>query len=283
MNYDYWNNFVDNWRVLPHMVYTNPTPLPLYHLILGWTNPNLIPLMNSSTLADYSLNYLPEPWWGNNGTHILNSVVVNYNPWTGGNSQHHNASAGLYGHANYADFVNKSVLNGGVMSGTNNWHRRRSRRIFDALKSIKDDVFPNDNLENHLSVELIPWHTPNAQSAYFCKYKNNSLIEIYNNCFVFAANESMRINNQTLRNKVIVRLSGSETTKLLNNLSSIGIVSNINIGPTYTPRPTLGNAGYVKFQFNSIPNVDFISIWGKYSHNDFPSNLEMQWIFGNII
>jgi len=286
MSYNYWNNFIDNWRAFPHTEYINPTPLAPYNLILGWNNPNLTPLMNSQTLADYSLQYLPEPWWGNNGIHILNSVVINYNPWTGGASQHHNVSAHLNGFATYSDFVNYSVLNGGTMAGTNNWHRNRARRIFNTLnryfERVTIPIIQDVNLENHLSVELIPWHTPDAKSPSFNSYKNNCLNEIYNYCFVFAANESIRIINQKLNRKVIVRLSGNATIKLLKNLNSIGIQSN-STQPQYTPLPLLGNGGYMTFQFKNIPDVDFISIWGKYSHNDFPPDVEMDWIFSNVI
>lgn len=287
MSYAYWDDFVNNWRNLPPVEYINPAPLPPHHQILGWTNPNLTPLMNSQTLADYSLQYLPEPWWGNNGIHVLNSVVINYNPWIGGPTQHHHVSTNLNGFANYSDFVNYSVLNGGAMEATNKWHRGRARRILNTLNRYLNNnghpILPNVNLVNHLSVELLPWHTQDATSPNFHTYKNNCLLEIYNCCFAFAANESMRINNQKLQNKVILRLSGDATQNILHGLNQIGIHSNIIIPPTYTPNPPLGNGGYFKFSFNGIPNIDFISIWGKKSRNDFPSNLEMDWIFNNVI
>ena len=146
MSYIFWNNFVDMWRTLPAVEYLNPAPVPPFNTILGWSNPNLTPLMNSSSINDYSLQYLPEPWWGNNGTHILHSVVINYNPWTGGHSQHHIASTALYGFATFSDFVNDSVLHGGVMLGTNNWHRKRARRVFNTLNRNGFNVGPNNNL-----------------------------------------------------------------------------------------------------------------------------------------
>lgn len=287
MSYNYWNDFVDIWRTLPPNQYNNNVPLPPFQNILGWRNPNLTPLMNSININDFSLKYLPEPWWGNNGNHILHSVVINYNPWTGGPSQHHSTSINLNGFLTYSDFVNDSVFNGGTMATTNNWHRRRSRRIFNTLNRYFHNngypIFQNINLENHLSIELIPWHTPDATSLNFHAYKNNCLIEIYNYCFVFAASESIRISNQKLQNKVILRLSGNETLNILNSLNNIGIHSNIIIPPSYTPNPQLGNAGYLKFNFNSIPNIDFISIWGTKSYNDFPPNSEMDWLFNYVI
>ena len=57
MSYNYWNNFVENWGVLPQVEYINPNPIAPFHSILNWINPNLSPLMNSDQLADYSLKY----------------------------------------------------------------------------------------------------------------------------------------------------------------------------------------------------------------------------------
>jgi len=46
---------------------------------------------------------------------------------------------------------------------------------------------------------------------------------------------------------------------------------------------TSGKAGYYKFEFKDIPNVTFISIWGKTSRNNFPADGDLEWIFTHII
>lgn len=280
MSYIFWNNFVDNWKVFPPMEYVNPIPLLPYHPILGWTNPNQTPLMNSPTLADYSLKYLPEPWWGNNGIHVLNSVVINYNPGGGGKIQGFHHAASLFGNVDYQSFANNEVT--GVSShfaATNSWHKgKRARRIFNTLTRIGIPLHGHHNLQNHLSIELIPWHTPNSLTI--GPYINANLQEIFNNCIIFSANESLRIQNTKLKNKVILRLNGNMTINLLNDFVHRGICSYTIINPIgYTPST---KGGFFKFQIKSIQNVEFISIWGKIG-NDFPPNVDMDWIFNNIV
>lgn len=280
MSYIYWNKFVDNWRVFPHTEYINPAPLPPYNRILGWENPNMTPLMNSPTLADYSLKYLPEPWWGNNGIHVLNSVVINYNPGGGGGIQGFHHAAGLFGNVDYQSFANNEAT--GVsnhFTATNRWHKgKRAKRIFNTLTRIGIPLHGHHNLQNHLSIELIPWHTPNSLTI--GTYINANLQEIFNNCIIFSANESLRIQNIKLRSKVILRLNGNMTTNLLNDFVHLGICTYTVINPIgYTPST---KGGYFKFKINSIHNVEFISIWGKIG-NDFPPDVDMDWIFNNIV
>jgi len=280
MSYKYWNNFVDNWRAFPPMEYINPTPLPPYHSILGWTNPNLTLLMNSTTVADYSLKYLPEPWWGNDGTHILNSVVVNYNPGGASWIQAFNNSAGLFGFRDYQSFADSEATGAtNLFAGTNRWHRgRRATRIFNTLNKIGILLNGHDKLQNHLSIELIPWHTPSSSAI--GPYINTNLQAIFDHCINFSANESLRIQNTKLNNKVILRLNGNMTINLLNNFVNHGLCTYRTINPIgYTPSR---NGGFFKFKINSILNVEFISIWGKRG-NDFPSKVDMDWIFKNIV
>jgi len=83
MSYTFWNNFVARWSVLPVANYTAIPAHPA--LIGGWQNPNGLPLYNSgpAALGDYSLKWIPEPWWGHVGNYSrkdLHSVVINFNP-----------------------------------------------------------------------------------------------------------------------------------------------------------------------------------------------------------
>ena len=281
MSYNYWNNFVENWGVLPQVEYINPNPIAPFHSILNWINPNLSPLMNSDQLADYSLKYIPEPWWGNNGCHVLNSVVINYNPGRGGLIQVVDHAAELFGNVNYQTLVNnESIGESSYFEATNNWHRtRRAARVFESLGRIEVDLNGFTMLENHLSLELIPWHTTDTSAIGL--YINANLQSIFDNIIVFAANESLRIQNEKLRNKVILRLSGHNTMTLLNNFVQHEVCAFVlteQIGQTPSE-----NGSFLKFKINSIPDVEFISIWGRKSRNDFPPNEDLDFIFRNII
>jgi len=281
MSYNFWNDFVDQWRSFPSKQYLNPAPIPPHNTILGWSNPNLVPLMNSTSIVnDYSLQYLPEPWWGNNGSHILNSVVINYNPGAGGGIQAFAHASGLFNSINYQNFANNEATGvSNYFNGTNRWHKsRRAKRIFNTLVRIGIVLNGNHNLQNHLSIELIPWHTTNTNTI--GSYIQTNLQAIFDNCIRFSANESMRIVNTKLNNKVILKMNGTMTTNLLNDFVRHGICTYNIIKPIdYTPS---NKGGFFKFNIIQLPNIEFISIWGKFG-NDLPPNIDMDWIFNNIV
>ena len=280
MSYKFWNSFVDKWQSLPHNEYSNPNPISPYNQIFGWTNPNLSSLMNDSSIGDFSLKYLPEPWWGNNGHHVLNSVIINYNPGSGDGIQGFTHSAGLFGCANFQDFANnEAIAKTNIFSATSRWHTsKRATRVFNTLSRIGIMLHGNNSLRNHLSIELIPWHTSNSLTLR--PYINSNLGAIFNNCISFAANESKRVANTKLNKKVILRINGKMTKSLLDNFLLNGICQYSIINPiSYTPSK---RAGFFKFAINVIPDVEFISIWGKIG-NDFPPDNDMDWIFINII
>jgi hypothetical protein len=293
MCYNYWNGFIDQWKRLPLSELTNRTPAVPFHPFLGWDNPNLQPLMNSSSHADCSLKYLPEPWWGNNGRHILNSVVINYNPGEASSPQSFVHSSGLYGYPDYSSFVNSEAKRiTSHFPGTRTWHNgQRATRIFNTLKRLGFPLTPTDQLHNHLSIELIPWHTENTGSI--GTYINHNLNMIYEHSFVFAADQSRRIANPLLNNKVILRLSGAVTLDLLNNMVKLGFglyivlipPNHTTTGPAITAKGkhVTGSAGYFKFTFNAIPDIEFISIWDITGGNAFPPDGDMDWIFTHII
>jgi hypothetical protein len=136
-----------------------------------------------------------------------------------------------------------------------------------------------NQLNNHLSVELIPWHTCNIHTINGYINRNINPILIY--CLCFAASQSLRIQNNKLRNKVILRLSGNSTIRILKDIAKFGFGSySIICGPNYT---ISGDGGYLKFSISCIKNVEFISIWGKRSRSNFPPIVDMDWIFSHII
>lgn len=280
MSYLFWNNFIDTWRNLPPNEYLNPHPVAPYDLLNGWTNPNLTPIYGTVNQGDLSLQYLPEPWWGNNGNHPLECVVLNYNPaglnynYHGNNAaQHFNNSRALFGFQSYSDFINCEVLNRSLrFPGKYTFHySNRARRVFDSL-TRNSIALAGNNLENHLSIELAPWYTPN--SNLILPYVRFNTASIYKNCIMFAANESMRIHNHILRNKVIIRTSKDSILKLL---PSFGLYSII-----YDRTTKSGDGRWFKFSLHAILNVEFICIWGPKSRNDFPPNLDLDQILNNL-
>lgn len=273
MSYIFWNNFIDTWRNLPPNEYLNHFPLAPYNLLLDWTNPNLLPLYGTPNRGDLSIQYLPEPWWGNNGNYPLESVVLNYNPaglsdnyYQNNAQQHFTNSRALFGFHNYSDFVNNEVLvRSRRFPGKDTFHySNRANRVFDSLTRNGIPLAGN-NLENHLSIELAPWYTPN--SNLILPYIMLNAVSVYNNCIMFAANESRRIINPILRNKVIIRASRDSILGLLPSFGPHRII--------YDQTTASGNGRWYKFILNRIPNIEFICIWGPRSRNDFPPNHDL--------
>lgn len=64
--YQIWENLIRQWSASGRLG--------------AWTDPDNVPLYNDDNGGALSSSYLPEPWWGNDGTKELHCVVVNYNP-----------------------------------------------------------------------------------------------------------------------------------------------------------------------------------------------------------
>ena len=286
MSYHFWNTFIDEWRNKDSFTATTPIS------INGWTNPNILKLLNSDAPTDYSLQYLPEPWWGNSGNQPLQSVVINYNPFTGGGNQFHGLCApNLFGNTDYSSFIDNEVSGrASILPGTNSWHNiKRAQPIFNALiASGISLVFPR--LENHLSIELIPWHSPTPVNLIFSQYVTNNLQSIFDNCLLFAANESRRIANGKLNCKVILRMNKKNTINLLDQFVKSNICNYSMIVEGNVPHPPYsnGSGSYYKFEIihNSFKDIEFICIWkpkGGWTRNDFPKQPQLDWIFKKAI
>ena len=132
-------------------------------------------------------------------------------------------------------------------------------------------------LENHLSVELVPWHTKGVDNE-FDAYLKHNIGAIYENSICFAANRSREIKNEKLHSVVIVRMNDDKTQIVLDGLKHIGVESDIvSTGVTAS-----GLGSYMEFRISSLSGIRFISIWGKQSWNDFPPNAEMDELFKTI-
>ena len=240
-----------------------------------WADPNNILLLNDSLSKCLSSEYVPEPWWGNHDIDVpLHSVVINYNPGQGDSLQHRNIIPYRSSYAN-------DIVDSGYLPKTANWHFvRRAKPILSSL--VRVGALPNykPSLSNHLSVELMPWHTENiGAKCGFTNYFKNNIRNIYEYSICFAAHESKRIANDKLRNVVLLRLSGNRTKEMLKLLDGIGyhsVVKGINVVP--------GTTSYsMEYSIKRMSDVRFISIWGSRLRNNFPKGCDLDYILKNFI
>ena len=256
--YSYWEEFIKQWQ------YKNLSG------IQDWSNPDDFPLYNTPDDKELSSLFIPEPWWGNDGTQPLHSVVINFNPGAGGPKQErsefpHNCS-----------YANDVVGNIEVLPDTRKWHKsNRAMRILNTLKR-NNWIKGSFGLENHLSVELIPWHTKNVEKNYMPYLKKN-IMAVYEHSICFAANESRRIQNEKLNSVVIVRTSDTKVQSILDELKKKEIASEI----VAKGASTNGQGKYMEFRLIPLADIRFVCLW-KTSFNDFPPNVDMDEIFGMI-
>jgi len=257
--YQYWEEFIKQWQC------KNLSG------IQDWSNPDELPLYNTSDKKELSSSFIPEPWWGNDGTQPLYSVVINFNPGAGGPKQKrcefpHDCS-----------YANDVVGNAEVLPETRKWHQsKRAMRILNTLHRnhwLKESF----GLENHLSVELFPWHTKGVDND-FMTYLKQNIMAVYKHSICFAANESRRIQNNKLHSVVIVRTNDIKAQSVLDELKQNGILSEIQ-GEGLS---SSGKGKYMKFRFLSLPDIRFICVWGEKSRNNFPPNKDMDDIMGMI-
>ncbi len=280
MNYQYWNDFIEEWK---NFVKNSPIPTSFtgYSQLNKWNYPKDIKGSINST--DNTVCFFPEPWWGNDGTHDLHSVVINYNPGKGGDIQNANKTPNIQKITSYGDFIKNNVsayIHGKssvspYLKDTCNWHnKKRAGRIFIALnKILKPYVQYKLNLHNHLSVELIPWHTSSVNNN-FHEYVAENRYVIFENCIKFAAESAARILNPILRNVVIVRMSSGAFKQCLGGIG----------GFNYLRKETnIKSGNYCFYEFTQIPNIIFVCIWGSRSRNNFPSEDTLTDIFKEIV
>lgn len=249
MSYNYWESFVKDWSKKK--------------VSSVWTNPDCLPLYNNPTKKDLTSLYIPEPWWGNDGTKPLHSVVINFNPGEGGPCQERGVIPYNGSYAN--DIVN----NPNVLPCTRKWHdNKRAKPILDALYNL-GYIKVGYGLENHLSIELLPWHTVSADDNYK-QYLFNNITMVLDNVICFAANESRRIANQKLKNVVIMRMNGGRAKSVFEEMRKR--IPNFQYKSQKPHVSTYGNGRYMEFQIHShgLNDIRFICIWGPKSRNNFP-------------
>ena len=285
-HYEYWDRIVE--EIIDYIINCTSPNWKNYSTLKEWAYPKF---NNDCTpfnkgLNDPTIQYLPEPWWGNNGMHPLHSVVINFNPGKAGNIQQlSDPSSGISKISLYNDFINENAKTyiAGKLSPTcqvfpylqksNNWHFvKRARKMFDALKNLNPS-YPNFNLHNHLSIELIPWHSKSVNSEFY-KYVAHNRIAIFEHCIKFAAEAASCICNPILNGVVIVRISSDSFKKCLGGIGGFNYVQQEQV---------VNKTNYCVFEFRDIPcKTKFVCIWGNSCQNGFPSSKTLSQIFSCI-
>ncbi len=249
-NYQYWSDYVLSWIKSPfgpgYLLNTYPT--------------------------DLSRDYVPEPYWGNIGVAPLYSVCINLNPGKGEENQTL-SNKSLKSIKRYQDLFS-------LLPKTNKWHSdKRAAPIGNAIKAVFG--LPAGNIDNHLSIELIPWHTEHATPELgYWNYVSDNLKDIFEHSILFAYEESKRAIGP-LNSKVILRFSGNSAEKLFKLFQKEKLIScySKSVIPMSNP-----NTHVLRFIINPYQDCEFIAVWRSKGHglNNFPSSSEMNELFSII-
>ncbi len=293
MNYNYWNDFLRFWKENYTLLKEGKDGL------IDWENPNkyekavsfFSPVEESSY---YSIEHMPEPWWGNSGNHPLHVVVMNFNRGDADAFQHFDKLSDEFKNMDYSEFIEKEVDAGEDSSfkRNNTWHYvRRAKPILEGLKSIGVDLGENDGLKNYLGVQLMPWRMTNISNVNM--YMNNNQEAMIKNSLLFAAESSKKVENDKLRNKVFCRESGTRIFKFLTGLKEDGVIKGFEvIKPNHSGIEYNGDFGRIEnnpnsnfyiFRIEDIEDIDFICLWGDEIMTAFPAAKDIGWIIDNIL
>lgn len=286
--YRYWDKFYEAWR------HNDMNTIKC----LGWSEPDFIGSTSKppkkknvqdkiavKTNDIITHEFLPEPWWGySDCTESLHSVVVNFNPGKGGKDQFRNQ---FIKYNSYRRFISDRVLNylteptitKNWLWATSNWHyKNRAKCLFD----ITPDIPWNEKfLNNHLSIELIPWHSPNFNQD-VVGYAKKNLSSIIKYSIAFAVEASKIIKNEVLQNVVIFRCSLNRLKSIFDGSSDYEIIEG------YNQQNCFENARCVFFKIRDkksnmilFQKNKLVAIWQPYhtSMNNFPYSADMKRIF----
>jgi hypothetical protein len=254
MSFQFWDNLFHQWIALEN---DDTITLDGPRFIGDLLNPNLLGLQNDWR-SGFSLKYLPEPWWGSINNSIY-SILINYNPKSGDESQSRSTIANL-GFESYSDLVEQIVTGQIVaLSPTNTFHYTRANQIHTALGMTEHLPY--------LSLELVPWHTQHAHEV--MGYLNFNFKALFKNVIKFAANQSMRIEGR-LNRKVLIRSANVELLCNLIRLHHLGQPEMVD-GEAKNMR----NAKYQRFRIDLWRDVEFICIWKKEGSNGLPNHEDL--------
>lgn len=232
-------------------------------------------MINTQNPRTNSSDYLPEPWWGNDGNDPLDSVCVNLNPGKGDIIQLRSSVSGL-------PMYNPAAL-ASHLPLTDAWHRdKRALPIAKALRACGCSASGTNS--GNLDIELVPWHSEHATPAYgFDVYVKTAAPDIFKWGLSFASDESRRICNPVLKNTVLMRFSASNADRLFNAFyQSHTIQHPVQKSPVYLlPNQ---NTCWCIYTLSEFPDIRFVCIWRKkgFGLNNFPSEADMIAIFQEL-
>ena len=230
-------------------------------------------MLNTLNPKTDSSDYLPEPWWGNDGVDPLDSVCVNLNPGKGEACQMR---------CNFATLSSYDPTSLALtLSKTDKWHReKRADPIAKALRSI--GIPAKGGNSGNLDIELVPWHSAHATYVYgFYGYIKNNAQDIFDWGLSFAADESRRITNNKLKNTVILRMSAKNAEFLFRQFKNCGAIQSFSQSQAYN---VCQNAHWKEYKLNVFSGFRFVCIWRSkgWNLNDFPSDAVMSCIFSQL-
>lgn len=287
--YRYWDKFYSDWKNY-NMDLANGSSWNAYTCMGKWGKPIFIGGEYKSKKLKCPIKIdteklLPEPWWGyNDRNNNLHSVVINFNPGNGGIEQ---LCDKFYGYYKYSQFMSERIMEyfqlpnktNNWLWATSNWHyKNRAKCLFDIIPDIPwNEKF----LNNHLSIELIPWHSPNFNQD-VVEYAKNNLSSIIKYSIAFAVEASKIIKNEALQNVVIFRCSLNRLKNIFDGSSDYEIIEG------YNKQGSFENARCVFFKIRDkksnmilFPKNNLVAIWQPYhtSMNNFPYSADMKRIF----
>lgn len=283
--YEYWDKFVQEWLdyVINNTLSTNNQwnshiiNNGKYYNLSQWKYPGFNNSVPKNNPNDPTIQYLPEPWWGNNGTHPLSAVVINLNPGLGGIKQNYQNFSRSLQYSRYVslqvdNFINnresKIYINNKYQMSTTEWLLiRRALPIFVAFPNLPQSV------ENVLGIDLIPWHSIKTTLA--DSYINKNINIIWEKSIKFALEASEMIIEPNLRNVVFARISPDRLNKILTS-GNIPNSNNVNINRK------LNNVNEEVFEINASGKIYHIVAFNS-NFNKFPSTKKIQNIVTNNI
>ena len=254
---NYWSNYVNNW------LSGSQAPAPT--------------MKNTLNPMTMSSDYIPEPWWGNDGVQPLDSVCVNLNPGKGDDLQMRRNISKL----KIPRYAPSSLAS--HLPLTDAWHREK--RAFPIAKALRACGYSASGTnDGNLDIELIPWHSEHATNAYgFFRYVDNNAVDIFKWGLSFAAEESKRITNPLLKNTVLLRFSASNADRVFKSFYKARAISAPVIKSPINCLPN-NNTCWCIYTISQIPDIRFVCIWRKrwYGLNNFPSDADMYSIFQRL-
>lgn len=212
--------------------------------------------------------YLPEPWWGwCDEDQPLYAVVVSYNPGKGGKLQSPDCIRCALKGKSYRDSMGCKLAE--HLSDTQEWHtEKRWRPVLKAIGASENTL---GEIKSVLSLELYPFHSESFKISEFEKFLKNDCKDWLNHLIGAAAEAARKVTKAPgadidLRNKVIMRISGSVWERILNK-NGVGFKS--------TELHISGQDKVRCFEIDKYKGVKFVCIWGRY-RNNFPGTTAMQ-------